>query len=175
MEVAKQKLIYHKGFLFSWDFYVTFKLLLQLGDTSKAASFLEKNKKNLYPKYRNFIYSFCRALLLFESKDFQKSLDLLNKTPINNKYQFYLDARRLEIQIFFELKERGVLESKINAFKVLLSRDRNFPKKRKERYLNFVNLVARVVMKANENKIEQAVKERMPFEGDVWLLEKINS
>ncbi len=174
-DLLDKKLIFHKGNIFTLEFHIIFRLLMQNGYLEKAEAFLEKYRNKIDEKYRSFIYNYCGAQLNFQKNDFEASLKQIHEMPINKKYPLYFASKRLELQVFYELGEWDVLESKINAFKVLLSRDRRIATKRKAGYKEFANLVLRLI-RMDDKKIQKFKKQvlsKRPFIEDAWMVEKI--
>ncbi len=163
--------------LIPYSFYVLFKTKVQLGHINDAEKILKKNQQYFNTCFQRDLIHFCNPIIQFEKGKYGESLNSLYSINISRKSPIYLDARKLEIQIFYDKKKFNVVESKINSFKTLLSRENDYTKSRKRFYLDFVNILFRLIRSddSKREKLRKTALEKMPFEGDQWLLKQIDS
>jgi len=89
-----------------------------------------------------------------------------------------LDARRILLKCYFELKEYDALDSLFNSFSRYIYRQKEIGYHR-ENYLNFIRFVKKMIHGRMEDKknIEQLKEEIKMTNGLVereWLLEKLD-
>ncbi len=171
----KNKIIWHEKYIFPYSFYVLFKARVELGLIKEAKLILKKYQKFFEPRYKIGLVNFCNAIIEFEEMKYDKSLNSLYQIDFNKKNPIYLDARKLEIQIFYKKKEYDITESKINSFKALLSRESNYTKSRKRFYQDFNNFLQRIIRASPEKrtKLKEILLQKKPFESSQWLLKQL--
>lgn len=154
------------------------QVAIGMGAYEWAAQFVEQHKNMVVGENPSQdFYRMNKALYLFGEKKYDEALDTI---PFGSTYSFYhLMARRLELKIFYELQS-DLLDAKIDAFKMFISRAgrKVFSPSLHELYTNFVNFVRQIndsqgpkgrqrspvlIKRINEKKL---VAERL------WLLEK---
>jgi len=163
----------------------SFQSIVTLGLRLKKFAWVE----NFLEEYRNqlvltedpeSIYTLNRASLLFARGTYQKALNCLT-------YEFgdiYLKlvARRLEIQIYYELQS-DLLDTKIQAFKVFVFRiaPSRLTNLQRKGYNNFVDLLKQIIhpsTRFNEDRqvmLRKKIKEKKVVAERTWLLEKIEA
>lgn len=161
----------------------TFKNLVDVGLKCKqfdwVLQFLQeyqhKIKGTLHPKE---VYQYNLANYYFYSKAYEKALDLLSGQYEDIYYK--IDARRLEIKIYYELQS-PLLESRIEAFRIMILRlsAQQLTKVQREGNKNFVLILTQIMhYKTLHNskrisKIRQNIKSRIVGDQQ-WLSEKLN-
>lgn len=151
---------------------------LNVGAISWLKVFIEQHKDKIIDETETQdFYRMNKALCLFGEKKFAEALDMI---PFGSSYSFYhLMARRLELKIYYELRS-DLLEHKIDAFKMFISRAgrKVFSQNLHELFSNFVNFV-RQLHQSDGPKAQQRsqvlinrIKEKKSVAERLWLMEK---
>lgn len=150
---------------------------LRAGNIPWAYHFIETHKDDIPGENdtRDF-YRMNVALCLFAEKRFQEALEMI---PFGSSYSFYhLMARRLELKIYYELHS-AVLDSKVDAFKVFVSRvgRKSLSADLSELLTNFGNFVSQLSKsvpgdKKRSEQLGKRIREKKLVGERAWLLEK---
>lgn len=144
-----------------------------------AKQFLEDYRyRVLGMKQPEAIYQLNRANLLFAQAQFDEALNCL--TFDFEDIYFKLVARRLEVQIYYELQS-PLLESKIQAFKVFVFRisKSRLTALQRQGYTNFIDLLRQIVhpsTRYNRKRIaslQAKLKAKKTIAEKHWLLKKL--
>lgn len=154
------------------------KMALIAGETEWATEFVEKHKNLVIGETEQYeFYAINKAQCLFAKKEFNQVLDLL--PPVSENAMYYLQARRLEIMCYYELKSDQFI-NKIEAFKMLARRA-------SERFLSaaqfeinnaFVNILYQIAIsppgdKNRAKRIAARIEAKKPLAESRWLLAKV--
>jgi hypothetical protein len=122
------------------------------------------------------LYSLCLALCFFEAKQFDLALQHLTFPTLYPV--FLLQARRLELKIYFETQS-PLLSHKIDAFRKHLERtaQKTTAISQRDRHLKFVNFLLQLAQSRlkDANRSRQLIKRieaKKPVADRIWLLEK---
>ncbi len=143
-------------------------------------SFLEKHENKItQTKYPHEIYNFNLSVYYFHKKEFNKALDILV-----NKYEdvyYKIASRRLRLKLLYETQS-PILESRIDAFKVLLFRISRQVLSEDQKMMNnnFIDLLRQILHpKTFKNpdrikKLKSKIQSKEKLTEKVWLLEKLD-
>ena len=152
----QSKVLFIEGFLSPW----TFKNIISLGLRSKryewVKDFINEYGEAIKPQFRRDALNFNLADLSFHQNEFRETLSYLNMLNYSDIY-YTLNGRVLLLKTYFHLEELNPLLSGIASFTIYLKRNNQITKDVKNSYLNFCNLLFRIV-KAKPNKIEQVIE-----------------
>jgi hypothetical protein len=153
------------------------QLALRAGNINWAYDFIETHKDMLpgENETRDF-YRMNLAMCLFAEKKHAESLEMI---PFGSSYSFYhLMARLLELKIYYETQS-DVLSSKIDAFKMFISRvgRKQLSADFSELLTNFGNFVSQLSQsipgdKKRSEQLEKRIREKKLVGERSWLLEK---
>lgn len=124
---------------------------LRLEKTEWSRNFIEKNIKHVLPELKESIYNYCIALILFFEKKYEDALTHLIK--VSHRI-IYINARILQLKIFFEKAEYGLAEYQLAALKKFLLRNKEVSVRRKrktELFIRYYNLMLKLVTSDNKN------------------------
>jgi len=122
-----------------------------------------------------------KAYLAFEKGDFLKTFRLLQQINFSAPEHQYL-LRVLEIKALYEMKEEGLLEGRLNALRVALSREKLLVREKKQVLKNFYALMMRLwrlsslgaAAKPSEvRKLEEDILQKAPKLELQWLQKKL--
>ena len=170
--------LYADGKLSATSYLSITKMALIAGETEWATDFVEKHKDLVIGETEQYeFYSINKAQCLFAKKAFDQVLDLL--PPVSENAMYYLQARRLEIMCYYELKSDQFI-NKVEAFKMLTRRA-------SERFLSaaqyeinnaFVNILYQIAIsppgdKNRAKRIAARIEAKKPLAESRWLLAKV--
>ncbi|MEO1517748.1 MAG: hypothetical protein AAFV95_22185 [Bacteroidota bacterium] len=161
----------------------TVKTIMELGLRLKeldwAKQFLQDYKSSIVgTNHPEEVYRYNLAIYHFASGRFEEALSLLADTYEDTFYK--IDARRLEIKIYYETQS-VLLEARLNAFRILILRTSKgtLPELHRSGNDNFVKLLSQILHSAtrgNAKRIDR-LKERLQDKAVIadkhWLLEKL--
>ncbi len=91
------------------DFLNIVKLGIEREELNWVEKFIQKYKEKIVYQYRKSTYCYAMSLVQFSKKEFDKALENLNQVEFHD-YYFYLNAKTLQIKVYFEIKEvEGIL------------------------------------------------------------------
>ncbi len=173
----QSKTIYRDGKIRPSDLKNIITLGLWLKKYDWTEQFLKSHKNKILSEHQSDIYNYNLANIFFHQQTYEAALDLLRFTKFEDFF-YELGAKRLEIKIMYELKEDIVLDSKLNAFKVFIFRNKSLSQEYKTLNNNFVRLLSRMikVTPGNTKQIERLKKsfdELQTFSELNWLKLKL--
>lgn len=168
---------YHEGKIMPNAYLNIVQHAIRAGNIEWAFQFVHDHKDTVSGENdtRDF-YRMNQALCLFAAKKYQEALEII---PFGSSYSFYhLMARRLELKIYYETQSE-VLPSKIDAFKMFISRvgRKNLSANLSELLSNFGNFVSQLSQsipgdKKRSEQLEKRIREKKLVGERSWLLEK---
>lgn len=173
----KNETLLEEGILSSFTYKNITRLGMALSENEWVESFLENYKKYLSPRERENTWRYNLAFVYFQQTKYKQAMQLLLqvefKDVLNN-----MDARRILLKSYFELKEYNALESLLDSFSRYIHRQKEIGYHR-ENYLNFIRFVKKIIQGRMDDKknIEQLKQEIEMTSGLVereWLLEKLS-
>lgn len=149
---------------------------LRLGDIQWVEDFIKEYSIKINQKYRDNAIKFNKSRVALFKKDYDALIDLLNEVEFDDLV-YTLDSKLMLIIAFYELGNKDLAMSSINAFKVFLVRHKNIPDQYKLIFGNFNSYVEKIIkLQFTKNKLNK-LKEDLALEKSVasknWLNEKI--
>jgi hypothetical protein len=170
------EVLVEEGRLSRFTYHNAIGIALRLGELDWAEQFLHRYRPLLEPEQQAAAFSLNAARLSFARRDFgQALLDLQQadyKDLINN-----LVAKTLQLKIYYELDEFGLLESHLKAMQAFLRRQRRLGY-HQQNYRNITHFAARLLAlppgdKAARQKLRAAIEQAEPLTEKEWLMEKV--
>lgn len=165
------------GFLsrFAYQNIVTLGLITEEFDW--VNNFIHDYRENLKEPYQESVFSFNLALLKYEQKDFNESLQLLQKSEYKDLL-LNLAAKTLILKIYYELDEFDALLSHLDAMRIFIRRKRDLGYHR-DNYLNTIRFTKKLI---DINPFDKKAKVELKCEIEnaktvadkSWLLERVN-
>ncbi len=152
---------------------------LNLNKIIKAEQFLESHKKEILPVFHSH-YTLSKALILFEKKEYERTLDGLNELKLQNIY-LKLNEKRLRLKIYYHLDYIELLLDTINSFRVFLTNNKeiisDFHLQANKNFINYLSKAVKTVTSIKDNPLPsieevQQVKELVERN---WLLSVLNN
>ena len=170
-----------KGYLLINDHIsrFTFRNVVTIGLIMKeydwVERFIEEYRDRLEDEYRESMYSFCRANLEYERKQYDKALQLLQKSEYRDLL-LNLAAKTLLLRIFFELGEYALLDSHLEAMRSFIRR-KDIISYHKENYLNTIAFTKKLMNLGYDPTGREALRTQIAQTSALaereWLLEQI--
>lgn len=152
-----------------------------------VGDFMENYRSRVQPVYRDNVYHFCQADMLYEQKEFGEAIRLLQTVTFTDVF-YQLSARMLLIKLYYEMQENEGLFYALDAFERFLHRNKSLAGERREGHRNFITSSRRLarlrerkplLTPADFQKRRSAFVVRMEETGKisnlVWLEEKLGS
>ena len=173
------QVLYSDGKLSGPTFQNMVTVGLRLNNFKWVENFLEEHRHRIISKEEpESYYTLAKASLLVKQKKFDAALEYLTYS-FSDTYS-KLIARRLEVQIYYELKST-ILASKIQAFKVFVFRTSkaHLTEIQKEGYSNFIDILKQIIhpsTRYNHKRIDtllQKLRQKKTVAGKNWLMDKL--
>ncbi|KAA3621463.1 MAG: hypothetical protein DWQ02_27740 [Bacteroidetes bacterium] len=157
-----------------------------IGEFEWARKFMDDNKNLLNPEIRKNVYNFNLAYLYSLQEQYQEALVLLSKLDFENVF-YQINAKVLQLKIFYELKEYEVILSFIDSFKSYLTRNKKVSSGRIKLSLNFLLFMKKLVLVLHsketmgrhdfEKKLlnikDELIQTDRAVIGKDWIMEKV--
>ncbi len=172
----EQRILMNEGVLSRYTFINVVTNATILKEYDWIESFIEEYKDYLEEKYRDNIVSYSQGRLHFERKEYDKALRLFSQVEYDD-ILMNLNAKVMQLQMFYEQDELDVLESLLESMRTYLVRKKVIGYHRSN-YKNIIRLIKKLV-KINPFSVAQRSKLRKEIEGasplteKKWLLEKL--
>ncbi|MCB0651476.1 MAG: hypothetical protein KDC85_09400 [Saprospiraceae bacterium] len=168
------------------DFKNIVTLACRLKEFDWTKWFMDAHRGNLNVEFRKNTYNFCMAFYYYNQQNYQEALVLLSK--LNYKNAFYLiNAKSMQIKIFYELKEYDLLLSFLESYRLFLIRNKKISPSRININQNFVKYTRKFIQLLNSKeayskknfhehllklKVE-LLETKAPMLNKDWLLENL--
>jgi hypothetical protein len=169
-------LLIEDGRLSRFAYHNAIGIALRLGELDWAEQFLHRYRELLEPEQQAAAFSLNAARLSFARRDFgQALLDLQQadyKDLLNN-----LAAKTLQLKIYYELGELGLLDSHLRAMQAFLRRQHHLGY-HQQNYRNIARFAARLLAlppgdETVRQKLRAAIEQAEPLTEKEWLLEQL--
>lgn len=160
--------------------YLDFLNIVKLGIDQERKEwverFIERYEDKIVYQFRVSTYSYAMALVHFAKKEYDKALDCLVKVEFHD-YYFYLNAKTLQIKIYFEIKEVEGIISIIDSNRHFFKKKLHLPEYLEAQYKKFFSYVGRLIKTEpwKKDKIEEIyfeIERDDMFLNKKWLLDK---
>jgi len=141
-----------------------------------AEKFITENKNYLEESVREGISIYNLSLLNFVKKDYAKAMMLLQQAEFKDIF-LHLNARKMLLKIYFELKEINALESLLDSFSRYLTRrkDLGYHKNTSLTLIKFVRKLLQVKQydKSSKGILRDEIQNAEIGNEKKWLLEQL--
>lgn len=151
---------------------------LQLKEILWAEEFVNKYSAYLPEQIRSNLTQFANAHLLFEKKQFEASLEILNKIDFDI-FTLKFDIRNLQLRIYLELNYTEEALSLIDSYKHFISKNKNVSEYYKKITENFLKFCKNVIDlgTGKSRKTAESIKSELLNENNInfksWLINKL--
>ena len=174
------EIIYVNGFINNQLYKNIITTAINLHELAWVENFVLQNEQKVYPAtFREQIHFLTLAKINFAKKEFATALNVLRPDYKYTDIFLELDARRIELKLYYELNYSDLLENKLNAFKVFLSRNKTIPTAHKQNHRIFSSYLQKIIQTYNmPEKHEVLINELQNannFPEKKWLLQKLTA
>ena len=175
----QQKILLSQNHILNHDLYLNIiTTSLRLGQIAWAEDFLITYKKYIIDEFQLDAFNLNKARITFYKKEYTQVIELLSQIQYINIF-YNIDARKLLIQTYYELKEWNVLNSTINSFKIFLHRNQSLSERHITSNKNFANFILKLILIPFKNhsraiKLEKELSKTTLIAERFWLYNKIN-
>ncbi len=173
-----KKIMIENGFLSRFTFMNIARIAILLKKYDWVESFLEDYSGVLKKKYRKQFHNSVKALLHYNKKEFDLAMKLVHSTEYDDLL-LTLDAKALQIKIYYELDEFDVLSSFVISFQRFLERKKSIGYHR-DNYKNLIRFT-RKMLESNlfdkdiRNALLNEIDETKALAERNWLKEMIQA
>ena len=163
------------GYLSDLTFHNIIQLACGVQELAWAKQFVEAYAGFLVEEGRESTIKLARARIAFEQGDFSVPLELLNELEFKD-HSFALQSKVLQVQCFYELKEREALEGFVKSFDNFLLRNKVVNKQvMLKASRNFLKVLKMLAGGRPRRKIEAALEKYDHLVCKSWLKRKVQS
>ena len=172
----EQRVLLKNGIISRFTYRNTVTLGLILNEYGWVESFIYEYKNALDMIYQESMFSFCLALLEYHRKQYDKALQLLQKSEYTDLL-LNLSTKTVLLKIYYELMEYDLLEAHIEAMKTFLRRKKimGYHKENYTNLLKFTQKLLEIPPFDTEGKrlLRQEIKNRGAIAERSWLLDQL--
>lgn len=175
-EALKLELLLENGHLSRFAYNNIVVVALRLNELDWTEQFIHQYRQHVEPAHREQAFNLNLARLAYRRRDYRAALLLLQgadyKDLINS-----LNAKILQLKIYFETEETDLLDSHLESMKTYIHRQDSIGYHR-ENYLNIVRFT-RALLRMNPNDSSERTSLREKIESTAvlsereWLLEQL--
>ncbi len=174
----EQKVLLDGNVLSRYTFINVVTIGTNLGELDWIDFFIDDYQKYIENKYRENIISYSLGRLHFFRKEFDQALTFFSQVEYDD-ILMNLNAKVMQIQMFYEQDEFDVLESLLESMRTYLVRKKVIGYHRSN-YKNIIRLAKKLVKvnpfsESQRIKLKKEIEEASPLTEKKWLLEKLEN
>lgn len=184
-DLINENFILVNGYISQVSYVNIVTLALKLKKYKWAKEFNEKYQEKVEPEYRENTYNMNLANLYYSSKEYSKTLGLLNQIEFTDVY-YASYSKIILLKTYYALKEYETLFYFITAFRLFLKRNKelssNF-KTNTDLFLTYfkkiltiadkINFIDTQIVNSKLKELENNIKTEKSILNRIWLLEII--
>lgn len=176
-EMLDKNIITSDGTLSPWYFKNIVQCALHLKEFDWVEQFIISYKDFLPSDFRDNAYTYSLAQVYFYQKKFDKVIQQLQTVEYGD-FTYSLGSKSMLLATYYETDEIEPLFSLFESFRTFLNRNKDFPKDRKESYLNLIKFTKKLTRlvpgdKKTVEKLKEEVEKTPNIASIGWLREKI--
>jgi len=177
-EGLEQKFLLDEGALSRYTFINVVTIGTNLKEFDWIEFFISDYQKYIEEKYRENIVSYSLGRLHFFRKEYDKAMRLFSQVEYDD-ILMNLNAKVMQVQMFYEQEELDVLESLLESMRTYLVRKKVIGYHRSN-YKNLIRFTKKLIKvnpfsKTQKDKLKTEVEEATPLTEKKWLLEKLEN
>lgn len=150
---------------------------LKMEDYDWAENFIHEFVNLLNKKDRESTFSYCLAELEYARKNYNEALPLLQKVDYKNIF-FHLNAKTIQLKIYYELDEYDLLHAHLDAMRIFLRRKKVLGYHRTN-YENIIKYAQKLITLNPNNKIamknlREKIEKEEVLSTKGWFLERVD-
>ena len=149
-------LMFSQGFLQHTDVKNITTVAIRLGHFAWGHQFLEEYSGRIHPRYRENVYAFSKASLLFEEGQLHQAVRLLQEITFTDVF-YDLSARHLLLRMYIQLEDWEGATYGIQAFEVFIRRNKNIPGQNRQAHLHFARVYKKLLNWKERKEYESQV------------------
>ncbi|NOS83834.1 MAG: hypothetical protein HOP31_01740 [Ignavibacteria bacterium] len=173
--------LYEEGSLNLLKFWNIFINSVEINQINWAEEFAEKHYIDLEPETKEGAINFARAIILYKRKEYEKALDMLNKTKLS-QFLFKLSIKTFYLRIYYEKGDFQSAGFALDSYKQFLYKNKTISDAYRNVYLNFAAIyndllrTASGEKNAGKNELMSKIETLSPnVYNKHWLLEMIGN
>ncbi len=143
--------LYEEGYLNLLKFWNIFINSVEINQINWAEEFAEKHYTDLEPDTKEGAINFARAIILYKRKDYEKALEMLNKTKLS-QFLFKLSIKTFYLRIYFEKGDFQSAGFALDSYKQFLYKNKTISDAYRNVYLNFAAIYNDLLRTASGEK-----------------------
>ncbi|MBL7797863.1 MAG: hypothetical protein JNJ90_15315 [Saprospiraceae bacterium] len=168
-EALVRNLLLENGMISRFAYHNIVGVAIRLQEVAWAEEFIQKYKPALERRYRESSFSLNMARVAYTRQQYRESLLHLQRADYKD-FINGMNAKTLQLKIYFETGEFELLESHLDSIKNYIRRQRDVGYHR-ENYLNIARFT-RIIIRLDPNDTEAAHELRRQIEAEAVLTEK---
>lgn len=146
--------LYEEGSLNLLKYWNIFINSVEINQINWAEEFAEKHHAELDPEIKDGAINFARAIILYKRKDYDKALEMLNKTKLN-QFLFKLSIKTFYLRIYYEKGDFQSAGFAMDSYKQFLYKNKTLSDAYRNVYLNFAGIYYELLkMRSGEKKTD---------------------
>ncbi len=173
--------LYEDGSLHLLKFWNIFINSVEINQIDWAEEFAERYYAELEPEIKEGAINFARAIILYKRKNYEKALEMLNKTKLS-QFLFKLSIKTFYLRIYFEKGDFQSAGFALDSYKQFLYKNKTISDAYRNVYLNFAAIYNDLLRTASGEKnsgkseLTSKIEAMSPnVYNKHWLLEMIGN
>ncbi len=170
------KYLYNNNFISKFTYRNVVTLALTLAEYKWAAEFIETYKNEMETSQRESNYSYCKARLAYEQKDYKQVFTLLQQADYEDVL-INLAAKSLLLKVFYETDADDALEAHLEAMRTYIRRKTSIGY-HQDNYLNLIKFTKKLLKlewgsKKEIASLEAEITATQALAERKWLLDAL--
>jgi hypothetical protein len=144
--------LYEQGTLNLLKFWNIFINSVEINQIDWAEDFAEKHYTELEAETMEGAVNFARAIILYKRKNYDKALEMLNKTKLS-QYLFRLSIKTFYLRIYYEKGDYQSAGFALDSYKQFLYKNKTISEAYRNVYLNFAAVYNDLLRTASGEKV----------------------
>ena len=144
--------LFEVGYLNLLKYWNIFINSVEINQINWAEEFAEKHYNDLEPETKEGAINFARAIILYKRKEFDKSLEMLNKTKLS-QFLFKLSIKTFYLRIYYEKGDFQSAGFALDSYKQFLYKNKTISDAYRNVYLNFAGMYNDLLRTASGEKL----------------------
>jgi len=173
--------LYEESSLHLLKFWNIFINSVEINQIAWAEEFTEKYYVDLEPETKEGAINFARAIILYKRKNYDKALEVLNKTKLS-QFLFRLSIKTFYLRIYYEKGDFQSAGFALDSYKQFLYKNKTISETYRNVYLNFAAIYNDLLRTASgekatkKNELTTKIESMSPnVYNKHWLIEMIGN
>lgn len=176
-QLLDNRIIFEDKYLSPWTYMNIVVVGIRNQSFEWTENFIHQYQSILAPQFRDNAYNYNLAYLYYNQQQYGKAQKLLNTVVFEDVF-YSIEAKSLLLRIYYEVGETEPLLALCDAFKIYLRRNKLIADNKRELYLNFIKIIARLskIPKGRKESLQDLLIQMQNTKNIVnlkWLEKKI--